>query len=305
MKAYIQADQRTKLPSSVNNFVAMEGFRQLGVETVLFYTDKELEDAQKEDIIVGGIGIIRKLIKARGISGREINYPDELKKFYGRKIWQLNTERFLKSAMNLPVFIKPVIGKLFTGFCCRVFGDLIGRIEPGENIEIFCSDVINIRAEWRVFVRYNKIVDIRHYSGALDVFYDMERVKAMIKAFKLVAPAGYALDIGVTDKGETLVVEVNDGYSLGAYGLDPLLYAKLLSARWSELMHVKDPFGDDIDQYWRLTKEEYWAKLDEYEEKFGEGFPAAGWGSGKVALIEEIDKCIKSGKPYKEGRPIY
>lgn len=52
-----------------------------------------------------------------------------------------------------------------------------------------------------------------------------------------------------------------------------------------------------------MTREEYWAKLDEYEEKFGEEFPAACWGSGKEALVEEIDKCIKSGKPYKVKVP--
>lgn len=46
-----------------------------------------------------------------------------------------------------------------------------------------------------------------------------------------------------------------DDYSLGTYCLGPLLYAKLLSARWSELIHVKDSFGDDVDQYWRLTME--------------------------------------------------
>ena len=48
------------------------------------------------------------------------------------------------------------------------------------------------------------------------------------------------MDFGVTDRGETRLVEVNDGFSLGCYGLEPILYARLLCARWSELVGVAD-----------------------------------------------------------------
>lgn len=44
------------------------------------------------------------------------------------------------------------------------------------------------------------------------------------------APAGYVAGFGVTSDGRTLLVEVNDGYSLGSYGLWPKLYAQPLSA---------------------------------------------------------------------------
>lgn len=44
------------------------------------------------------------------------------------------------------------------------------------------------------------------------------------------------------------LVEVNDGFSLGSYGLWHDLYARLLSARWAELVGVSDPcdFGLEI-----------------------------------------------------------
>lgn len=51
------------------------------------------------------------------------------------------------------------------------------------------------------------------------------------------------LDFGVTSDGRTLLIEMNDGYSLGAYGLEPELYAKLLTARWAELNRTQDPFA--------------------------------------------------------------
>ncbi|MFQ9453270.1 MAG: hypothetical protein ACLUUQ_00395 [[Ruminococcus] lactaris] len=35
---------------------------------------------------------------------------------------------------------------------------------------------------------------------------------------------------------------MNDGYSLGSYGLVPIQYAKLVSARWSQLLNRTDEF---------------------------------------------------------------
>lgn len=52
------------------------------------------------------------------------------------------------------------------------------------------------------------------------------------------APAGYALDVEVCEDGRTLLVEVNDGYAVGSYGLVPTIYAALIDARWAQLrMH--------------------------------------------------------------------
>lgn len=53
-------------------------------------------------------------------------------------------------------------------------------------------------------------------------------------------PAGYAMDFGVTDKGETVLIEVNDGFAVASYGLFHIDYAKFLSARWAELTGTED-----------------------------------------------------------------
>ena len=42
------------------------------------------------------------------------------------------------------------------------------------------------------------------------------------------------MDFDLAYDGSTLLTEVNDGYSIGCYGLEPIDYAKLLSARWTE-----------------------------------------------------------------------
>jgi hypothetical protein len=51
----------------------------------------------------------------------------------------------------------------------------------------------------------------------------------------LVGPAGYGIDFGVLTDGRTVLVEVNEGYSLSPYGLESTEYAELLEARWLQL----------------------------------------------------------------------
>ena len=54
------------------------------------------------------------------------------------------------------------------------------------------------------------------------------------------APNGFALDFGLTKDGRTILIEVNDGYSTGNFGLVSVDYAKLLSARWAEITGTED-----------------------------------------------------------------
>ncbi len=45
------------------------------------------------------------------------------------------------------------------------------------------------------------------------------------------------------------MIEVNDGFSLGGYGLNALDYAKLLSARWCELVGISDECDTMYESY--------------------------------------------------------
>ena len=65
-------------------------------------------------------------------------------------------------------------------------------------------------------------------------------VKVRLRSINLIESC--SMDICVTKDGRTLLVEFNDAYSLGAYGLADIYYAKLISARWSQLLGVKDEY---------------------------------------------------------------
>ena len=46
----------------------------------------------------------------------------------------------------------------------------------------------------------------------------------------------FCLDIGILSNGNIELVEINDAYSFGHYGLIPELYAQMLEERWIELV---------------------------------------------------------------------
>lgn len=244
MKVYIQATNEY-LPHNYNFFNAYQGFKEMGFETVMFHTPEELRTSEKEDVVVGYVGTVRQRLNDFGIVTPEMDYPDELKDFLGRKIWNVKLSQVTNSPEMWPVFVKPVEDKKFTGVVVRSPKDLIGCGTYGENPDAICSEVVNFKAEWRCFVRYGNILDVRPYKGDWRLHYDPSVIENAVNSFST-APKGYAMDFGLTDDGRTLMIEVNDGYALGCYGLLYVNYAKLLSARWAELTNTKDECAFDI-----------------------------------------------------------
>lgn len=238
MKAFIQTKEGGKFHNE-NCFKAYLGFHEMGLETVLFSNNEELQKSNPEDVVVGYVGTVRSRLRDFGIIAPEMDYPDELKEYLGRKIWKSKINTINDHPELWPVFVKPFVDKRFTGVVVRSAKDLIGCGSCYENVDCICSEIVNFLAEWRVFVRYGKIIDVRPYKGDWRIHFDPDVVEKAVKGF-CTAPKGYAADFGVTDDGRTLLVEVNDGYALGSYGLFYPDYAKLLSARWAELTGTAD-----------------------------------------------------------------
>lgn len=244
MKAYIQSD-KNGIPCNYNFMSAYQGFREMGFETIMFNNRSELHGNIPEDVVVGYVDTVRYAINCFGITAPEMDYPDELNGYLGRKIWNTKINEIAGSPELWPVFVKPVEDKQFTGVVVKSPKDIIGAGICGENQPVLCSEVVNFVSECRCFVRYGKILDVRHYRGNWRLRPDAATIEKAVRNFSS-APAGYAIDFGLTDQGETLLIEVNDGYSLGCYGLVYLDYAKLLSARWAELTGTTDECAFDI-----------------------------------------------------------
>ena len=227
----------------------------MGFETLYFSALEELSECRPDDLIVGGIGAVRSKLEEYGIELPCLDYPDELKPFLGRNIWRTTIDQILADQAHRPVFVKPVREKRFTGMVLRTASDCPKLSYCSEDEPVICSEVVEFLREWRVFVRYGKVLDVRPYYGDWHCQYNPAVIEHTVADF-ISAPAGYAMDFGVTDDGRTLLVEVNDGYSMGSYGLPAIDYARLLSARWCELTGIHDECDIFMEGYeWKKRRQ--------------------------------------------------
>ncbi len=240
---YIRNAIQLKTPKERSSLMAIAtaaycGFSEMG-EKIEFFTDIDKIYPEKEDIVVGSVSDTEKIFARFGIELPTVEYPEELSAFYGRKIWTEPSLRNLIKEERMDIFIKPAVGvKKFSGKAIRKPTDYCNLIFDGD-FPIICSELADIVSEWRCYVRYGEILSLKNYAGDPFAVPNREFIEAALDAYKS-APAGYSLDVAVLGDGKNIVVEVNDGYSLGAYGILPVPYAKLLSARFSQLMGVSD-----------------------------------------------------------------
>lgn len=200
----------------------------------------------KDDIIVGSVEATKKFWEAVGIEApKYIGYPKSLESFYGRKI---NRTRFGKITVDdLPIFIKPAYDvKLFTGFVLDKRATLhnIGMYysEVNPNTAVYTSEVVDIASEYRCFVHKNELVGIKHYAGDFGCFPDILEINEMIRLYKKDAPISYTLDVGVIEKApkdKTILIEINDFWAIGGYGLDGKTYVRMLIDRFQEIKNKK------------------------------------------------------------------
>ena len=230
------------LPQSASNYLALDGFRQMGWE-ILPYTDAQpARDLTPDEVVVGHIAAVHAALRAMGLPAPpELGYPPALRSFLGRRLWPSTINEVAAQPASWPVFVKPMHeAKKFTGVLVRRPGDLVGCGDQHHNTPVWCAEPVQFRAEWRCFVRYGQVLDARPYKGDWRAHFDPAVVEAALAAYLPEAPAAFALDVGVTSAGATLVVEVSDGYALGAYGLLPVTYARFLAARWAQLTGSED-----------------------------------------------------------------
>ena len=205
MKVYVHV--KNGIINDYDTYQAYYGFYEMGKEIIFFETMEELKNSKIEDVIVSYIGPIRSRLNDFGKSIENIDYPQELNKYLGRKIW-LSTSNTINSNPDLwPVFMKPIENKRFKGRVIASPKDLIRCGSYYEDYPVYCSEVKDFIAEFRVFVLYGEIIDVRRYSGRWDVHCDKAIVEACVHDF-INAPNAYALDFGITSDNQTLLIEI-------------------------------------------------------------------------------------------------
>jgi len=234
MKIYIQ---------SVNNFPiadwavsAYMGFRDKQMD-IIFFEDIEEVPVSKTNLVVAFIEDTIKYFKYLGINPPlSINIPSELMSYSNRNIRYMTMEEFKKDT-QIPVFIKPNrFAKEFVGGVIKqqsskslFFNDI------SNDTPVLVSDVVDIISEYRCYIIKGELKGIKWYIGDIRIFPDVKVIDSAISDYKS-CPSAYSLDVGITKEGKTIVVECNDAWSLGNYGLNDTTYANLLLTRWIEII---------------------------------------------------------------------
>lgn len=224
---------------------AVLGFHEMGFEIIDYNVVSEIyEQYELGDIVLDGIDQVNYCLSKFNIKPNNIDYPDVLKPYLGRKIWNSNINHINTHPELWPIFVKPIEDKKFTGVIVKEPKDLIGCGSCYDNAEVLCSEIVDFIYECRGFIYYDKMIDLRPYKGNWKYMKDMDTnlIDNAIKDFTTweERPNACSLDFGVTKDGRTLFIEQNSSYALGCYGLYHLQYAKMISACISQLSGTKD-----------------------------------------------------------------
>lgn len=248
-KVYIR--HREGVPENTNLYAAYEGFRQLGVELAIFEGFGDVgpiavRDLSPEVGLCGYVGDVLEALRCMNVPLPEpLDYPVSLTRYLRREP-KRTTMGAVRNSVH-PVFVKPIAHKEFTGLIYRK-GDPAARravVNVSSDCPVWvCDGILPPMSEYRVFVLDREIVGVKHYKGDWEFAPERCEVESAVRDYSE-APAAYALDFGVymsdgpdrwtPDHNNSVLIEANDAFALGSYGLEPVTYAKMISARWEEL----------------------------------------------------------------------
>ncbi len=178
------------------------------------------DEADANCIPVGTVEfVLGFLARHHGIkSVRPINIPEELRmqEFTKRWIRISKSDTPTINTGEAPIFVKE--NSVIKGFC-----NVINKNQQYPAGEYLISEIIDIESEWRAFVYRKELVGLQNYLGDFTLFPDVEKINQMIKAYKNCPPA-YTLDVGVSKKYGTFIIECHSMFSCGLYGFSNHTY---------------------------------------------------------------------------------
>jgi hypothetical protein len=241
--AYIQAEGG--IPAADSFFRAWDGFRKRGVRCELF-EPKQLEQGSlplaKDTLVAGGVPVVEAALKALGVAVPPAdNLPECLARYRGRRVWTSTwgelRSKYGRKGPPEPLWVKSLRrNKGAPSLAVYEADDMEPAAALPDDYEVLVSEYVTFVSEWRCFVRRGRVLDLCRYQGDVFRYPDPNSVKAAVAEYTRTAPAAYGIDFGVLTDGRTVLVEVNEGYSLNPYGLESMEYSELLEARWLQLM---------------------------------------------------------------------
>jgi hypothetical protein len=173
-----------------------------------------------------------------------LGFPTELAPWLHRHVDTMTAAEALTLAAGQRLFIKPAGEvKAFTGGLTNQIEliDTVRSLDP--DTAVFVSEPVQFLAEWRCFVVEGRMRACVQYLPDIDECRwptpDPAALTPLIDAaWSSCRRAGMSVDVGMLPDGRLALVEMNDGYALGGYSIDPGDYFELLWARWRQLVNT-------------------------------------------------------------------
>lgn len=232
---YIQKN-RDGMPHHFDCACALYGAQDLGLDYKLV-TFEEVQEGKwdnliKQRLFVGSVEFMTEVFKRVGIEQPRL----PLNNLRAEKRMLMSEFQY-----EAPVFIKPTQIKLFTGTVIDEFNHVQYK-HHYPDAEIIVQDVIDFTSEWRCYIFRNKLVDIKNYSGT--IIEDLGFLKNFVEKLVLNEistknfPETFVIDIGFSNAWDIpiSVIEFNDMWAIGNYGVDNDLYVRMLKERYFDII---------------------------------------------------------------------
>lgn len=239
-QAFIQQERKGKL--RIEEEKVVEELSKLDIP-INFFSSKHIRrralPLTASSLVVGDMDCAYGAMKQLGIDIPKANsYPSSLKSYFCRNISKGNLKdiqaKIIYGDNFKPVFIKPSeVQKKFTGFVLENEQDLYNLGSTSRNIEVWCSEIVKWKSEWRIYVINHEVRHMSWYEGNIECKPNTDIVNESVNTLKVAgeSPSSYAIDFGVLDSGETALIEMNDGFAVGAYEVPSKDYAEMVITR--------------------------------------------------------------------------
>ncbi len=240
---YIQSNKDRTLPHHFDCACALYGAMDSAMDYRLTTFEEvasgKFDTLIKQNLFVGSTEFMREVFSRIGKT--DVRVPKNSNREH--KIITLGEARDIVAG-GKKIFIKPLTIKLFTGLildgCHYASLDNI----PDDTLVMSYEPFSNrIFTEWRVYVHNHKIVDVKNYSGDLFGVPDSSYINKVITENKVFGfPIAYVIDVGRLDMPlsaqlfDNVIIEYNDMWAIGNYGVPNDLYLKLLKDRYFEIV---------------------------------------------------------------------
>lgn len=233
---YIQSNSDRTLPHHFDAACAMYGAIDSGVDFRLTSFEEvrsgKFDALIKTNLFVGSVEFMTEVFNRVGIANVKIPINSNRT----AKTITLK-EALLLSKSGTKLFIKPFQIKLFTGLVLEGYDYPDLNKLPDETLVMAYEPFTHrIVSEWRIYVYNNEMRDSHCYTGDFTVGPDYEYIKGVISQNASTFPIAYTIDAGILANYETVVIEFNDMWAIGNYGVENGLYFRVLKNRYFQIM---------------------------------------------------------------------